>query len=259
MSSKFIHSLLLIGVFMGHTSCGQVEKESDSIAIEHTIWDKLLKRNIDESGMVSYEGFINDSIEFNTYLSLLSSSYPNDINWSREQKLAYWINTYNAFTVKLIIDNYPVNSIKDLNPKISVPYVNTIWDEKFFSIEGIDFSLNMIEHDILRKEFSEPRIHFAINCASFSCPDIRKEAFTAEKVENQLEEQAIEFINNPSKNIISKDKVELSKIFNWYKGDFIKKSSLIEFLNLYSKIEIHSDAEIGFLDYDWSLNSSDGN
>ena len=186
---------------------------------------------------------------------MLSNNAPSN-NWSENEKLAYWINAYNAFTVKLIVDNYPLESIKDLNPILNIPTVYTVWTKKWFKIGDEDFSLDKIEHDILRKEFKEPRIHFVINCASFSCPVLRPEAFKAEKIETQLVEQTKAFINDPDRNRITKDKLELSKIFSWFDGDFKEGQTLIQFLNKYSKVKISKSADIDFMDYEWSLNDA---
>ena len=107
----------------------------------------------------------------------LRKGHPNDKHWTETEQLAYWINAYNAFTVELILDHYPVASIRDI--KEGVPFINSVWDIDFIKIEGKTYSLNDIEHRILRREFDEPRIHFAIVCASISCPKLRNEAFEA--------------------------------------------------------------------------------
>src|SRR5690606_7886580 len=127
------------------------------------------KKHVAPNGLVNYNGFKQDKQQLDLYLKLLQAGVPDPDKWSKEEQLAYWINAYNAFTIKLIIDNYPLKSIKDLNSTIAIPTINSIWDDKFFSLGGQKFSLNMIEHGILRKDFDEPRIHFAINCASISC------------------------------------------------------------------------------------------
>jgi hypothetical protein len=129
-----------------------------------------------------------------------------------------------------------------------------VWHYKFFKIAGVDMSLDEVEHSILRKEFDEPRIHFAINCASVSCPPLLNEAFVASNLENQLTRVATTFINDPSRNKISRQSAQLSSIFSWFKGDFTKKGTLIEFLNRYSKVKISPNARISFLDYNWNLN-----
>ena len=197
----------------------------------HKTWNELLTKNVDAEGHVNYKGFIKDSVKFKTYLSALEKEAPKD-SWTKDEKLAYWINAYNAFTVKLIIDNYPVKSIKDIGG--SLYKINTAWDIKFINIEGEEYDLNNIEHGIIRKDFNEPRIHFAVNCASASCPILRNEAFVGAKLDAQLTDQARTFINDGVRNKITKDKAELSKIFRWFSGDFTKDKTLIEFINQYS-------------------------
>jgi len=179
------------------------------------------------------------------YINYLSTKIPSD-SWSNQEKLAYYINVYNANTIKLIIENYPIKSIKDIkNP----------WSIKFIKIGNESLSLSYIENNILRK-MNEPLIHFAINCASKSCPKLLNIAYTTENVESLLEQVGTAFINDSEKNKISKEKVQLSKIFDWYKKDFIKNRNLIDYINQYSLKEINSNAKITYLEYDWNLNEN---
>jgi Protein of unknown function, DUF547 len=131
--------------------------------------------------------------------------------------------------------------------------INSPWDLKFFKIGEIEFDLNTIEHEILRKHFEEPRIHFAISCASFSCPKLRNEAYEAGQLDIQLEDQAHAFINNPDKNIITASKIKLSKIFSWYESDFTKHESIISQIQQYHS-EINEDVDIEYMEYNWALN-----
>lgn len=220
----------------------------------HQPWDQLLKAHVSKDGIVDYKGFIQDKGKLEAYLKTLSENAPDRSKWSKNEQLAYWINAYNAFTVKLIVDNYPTESIRDLGPKLKIPMVSDVWHYKFFKIGGQESSLDEIEHSILRKEFQEPRIHFAINCASVSCPPLLNEAFVPEKLESQLQKVAVDFINDPKRNKISPESAQVSSIFSWFKGDFTKKGSLQDFLNTYSKVKLKPNAKISFLDYDWSLN-----
>ena len=203
---------------------------------------------------MDYKGFIREKPKLESYLKLLSENAPDRSKWSKNEQLAYWINVYNAYTVKLIVDFYPTKSIRDLGPRIKIPLIKDVWHYKFFKIAGVDMSLDEVEHSILRKEFEEPRIHFAINCASVSCPPLLNEAFVASNLENQLMRVTTTFVNDPSRNKISSQSAQLSSIFSWFKGDFTKKGTLIEFLNRYSKVKISPNARISFLDYNWNLN-----
>ena len=130
------------------------------------------------------------------------------------------------------------------------------WDYPFIVIDEKEISLNYIEHEILRKKYFDPRIHFAVNCASFSCPRLLNIAYTEDNLKKQLEQMTKEFVNSNLHNTISATEIEISQLFNWYNGDFIKEVSLIDFLNKYSTISISSSAEISFKEYNWSLNDN---
>lgn len=225
-------------------------KTKESNMIKHEEWTVLLNKHVAENGDVDYKGFQNDIVSFNVYLNALSH-HPPGKNWTKNDKLAYWINVYNAFTVKLILDYYPLSSIKDISS--GLPMINSPWDIKFFKIGDVDFDLNTVEHEILRKEFEEPRIHFAINCASFSCPKLRNEAFESAKLEKQLNEQAKEFIFNPDKNTLSSNQAELSKIFLWFESDFKPVGGVPVFIQKY-KPDYNLNSKISYKDYNWSLN-----
>ncbi|SDE36437.1 DUF547 domain-containing protein [Ulvibacter litoralis] len=248
---------ILILLFMPFISCAESGNSipdlayssnleiSDNVAtISHQKWDDLLQKHVSSSGKVDYLGFKNDTAALQSYLDVLAENLPKK-SWSKNATLAYWINAYNAFTVKLILDNYPVESIKDIKKP---------WDQDFIMLENSAYSLGEIEHKILRK-MNEPRIHFAINCASYSCPNLLNEAYTEAKIEKQLESSTISFINDTTKNSITADKIEISKIFDWFSGDFKNEGSLIDFLNKYSTVKINANTKINYKDYKWNLNN----
>jgi hypothetical protein len=221
----------------------QITTQKSVDTIDHSLWDGLLKKHVDNEGLVDYAKFRNDGASLKVYLDHLAEN-PISHTATKEERLAYYINLYNAGTVHLILENYPLKSIKDIFRP---------WGKDRLFIGDKEYSLAEIEHGILRK-MDEPRIHFAINCASFSCPKLRNEAYKAIEMEAQLEKATIDFINDSSKNKISKDLVQLSKIFKWYKGDFNENGSLIDYLNRYSHISLSDGAKITFLNYDWRLN-----
>lgn len=220
--------------------------------VSHQIWDELLQKHV-RDGRVDYHGFKQDRSQLDRYLAILSAAHPNDTNWSGPEQMVYWINAYNAFTVALILDHYPVESIKDI--KRGIPFVNSVWDIQFIEIQGRKYDLNKIEHSILRKDFDDPRIHAAINCASVSCPPLSNRAYSPENLDLQLELAMRTFINDPVRNRVRPEKAELSKIFSWFKGDFTSYgSSLRDYVNRYAQTPLRPDGEIVFLDYDWRLN-----
>lgn len=247
------YSLLLVLLLFFSCQSSTLGKDG-SAPPSHQLWDQLVKAHVKSDGRVSYPGFIQDKAKLEQYLNLLSENAPDRKSWSKNEQLAYWINAYNAFTVKLIVDNYPVKSIRDLGPILKIPLIKDVWHYRFFKIGGVETSLDEIEHSILRKEFSEPRIHFAINCASVSCPPLLNEAFLPEKLETQLNKVSTAFVNDPVRNKISAEQAQVSSVFSWFKEDFTQDETLVDFLNRYSKVKLKPNAKISYLDYNWNLN-----
>ncbi len=239
-------------------ACGKQSKpvnESSEVP-NHLLWDSLLNTHVDSRGFVNYNGFINDSLLLDQYLNKLSTNTPSK-EWSKDDQLAYWINLYNAATIKLITDHYPISSIKDIGSSIQIPFINTPWQIKFISINGEKYNLDRIEHRIIRKKFEEPRIHFALVCAARSCPQLRNEAYQGSKLDQQLTDQARVFLTDKTKNSIRPSHIVISKLFRWYGGDFKKKTTLIEYLNQYSPVSIDESPDIDYMDYDWGLNDAE--
>ena len=249
-------TIILFGcLLISLSACFSVKDvDSNSKPVSHAAFDSLLQKYVNTEGWVNYEGFIRDSVAFNVYLNNLSKNHPNDKNWSPNEQKAYWINAYNAFTIKLICDHYPVGSIKDIQR--GIPLVSDTWQIEFIKIEGKTYTLNNIEHGILRPKFNDPRVHAAINCASRSCPKLLNKAFISEKLDAQLDLIMKNFINDITRNkIFSSQKAVLSKIFTWFSGDFKKNNpSVIAFINKFSTIKLDEKAEISYLDYNWQLN-----
>lgn len=221
----------------------KLSPNSSGIKIDHSEWSTLLHNYVEDNGLVDYKGFFKEKGKLENYLNALSNQVPTD-KWPVQEQLAYYINLYNAHTVHLILENYPVKSIKD---------INGAWTKDFVQIGEKELSLGALEHSILRK-MNEPRIHFAINCASGSCPKLLNEAFIGDKLDDQLNTVTRAFINSEN-NSISNDNLELSKIFKWYKGDFMD-GDLITYINQYADVKIAPKAQIHYKEYDWSLNGS---
>lgn len=217
--------------------------------IDHSGWNTLLTNNVSSEGKVNYSGFSSEVAELDAYLSKISST---DIPADSNEALAFWINAYNAYTVKLVISNWPISSIKDVSAKVGS---STPWDYSFANVAGETYTLNHIEHEIIRKQFIEPRIHFAVNCAAKSCPPLLNRAYVGSKVKQQLAMQAKTFINNETNNTLSADAVTLSKIFEWFNADFVKNQSLIAFINKYSDVKVSESATVTYYDYSWKLNN----
>ena len=226
---------------------------------KHAAWDRLLSKHVrwisdGYASQVDYAGFKKDRAELKKYLKQLSSVSIRDFNsYSRDQRLAFLINSYNAFTIELILTKYPeIESIKDLGSIFTSP-----WKIKFFTLLGKKRHLDEIEHDMIRRPgvYDEPRIHYAVVCAAIGCPGIRNEAFTAGKLENQLEDSLKRFLSDKSRNRYNRDsgEIEISKIFKWYRGEFEQnRDGLRGFLGRYADGELPE--KISYQRYDWSLN-----
>ena len=212
-----------------------------SNAPSHVAWNTLLQQHVSPTGTVDYRGFQADEKKLDEYLATLAAKTPAD-DWSRDESLAYWINAYNAYTIKLILDNYPLKSIRDIDQP---------WEKKWIALGGKTYSLNNIEHDIIRPTFREPRIHFALVCAAQSCPPLADQAFTAQNLDQLLDQRARSFINDEQYNVTQEAVVRISPLFDWYGDDF---GDVTAYLNEYLPTDIPASKELTYLEYDWSLN-----
>ncbi|ACF14533.1 protein of unknown function DUF547 [Chloroherpeton thalassium ATCC 35110] len=234
------------------------EINQNSSDFDHRKFDRVLKKHV-KHGKVNYTALKHDE-EFSAYLQDLEQA-DLSVFQSREEKVAFWINAYNAYTLKLILDNYPIKSIKDLS-FLGTLIINSPWKKRFCAVAGNVYTLDEIEHDILRGELQETGVHFAVVCASNSCPILRDEAYSAKKLKEQLTSQTEAFLSDTLKNQFKWEgkTLYLSKIFDWYKSDFEKQyGSVTGFLAQYFTGEqkewlAKGDVKIEYLEYDWRLN-----
>lgn len=199
---------------------------------------------------VDYEQLIQRRGELDEYLKKISAISRHSFDdFSEQQQLAFLINTYNGYQLKQVIDHYPLKSIKDVGSFFSSP-----WSKEFFTLFGNPASLDYVEHQLIRQMFEEPRIHFAVNCASISCPPLANEAYQAAKLETQLETAAFNFLQDKQANYLEGETVYLSKIFDWYEEDFT--GGVIPFVARYwSSLPADlSTLEVAYTPYNWSLN-----
>jgi len=234
------------------------------LADSHTPFTDLLQKYV-QNGHVKYSVLCKDP-RFTSYITQLSQTNPGTISDPKEE-LAFWINAYNAFTLKVICDHYPVKSINELHTGgliIGTMIKGTIWEKKFFKINGEEMSLNYIEHEIVRKKFPDPRAHFALVCASTSCPTLRSEAYEGSKLDQQLEDQGRIFFGDKSRNFFEVDRktAHLNKILDWYSKDFgASKPEVLLFVSRFLPDDLaaamKADPEkwkITYTDYSWALN-----
>jgi hypothetical protein len=213
-----------------------------------TAWAELLREHVTEGGYVDYDGIRADRELLDRSLSSFKDEVPKE-GASDKERIAYWIDVYNAFAIQLVLEHYPIGSIRD---------IDRAFERKFIELDGQEHSLNGIEKGILLDEFEDPRIHYAVNCASISCPPLRREPYRARVLDQQLEDQASRFINDPEKNELRKEAVRISELYDWYRDDFTRNGSLVDHLNRYAEgIRIDEEASLSFMEYDWGLNQND--
>jgi len=225
---------------------------SMAYAVNHTQYAELLHK-YNRNGHVDYAGFKKDEAQLDAYLEQLAKIDPEAL--SRDERFAFYANAYNAWTIKLILTEYPgVESIKDLGSLFKSP-----WKKKFVKLDGKVITLDHIEHDILRPQFRDPRVHMAVNCASKSCPSLWNEPFTGSRLDDQLNAATRNFINNPEFNRLEGNTLYVSRIFKWFSEDF--DEDIIAFVEKYAEGELkgaitanRSEMKVKYLDYDWSLN-----
>lgn len=247
--------------------------------LDHQLWDRVLEMHV-KDGLVNYRAIKENPQQLNQYLMQIAEVTQKELTGlPAPAQIAFYINAYNAITVKRITDHYPPQKkglLNLLNPDVSIKNISGVWDKIKNRVAGELLTLDDIEHKILRKKFKEPRVHMALVCASMSCPALPVRAFTARDLEDQLDKSSREFLTDKSRNrpCVDCPEVSLSKIFSWYGDDFVgvykpsqhlikrhgnKEASVITFIAPYYNEGIKNyllkgDYDIDFLDYDWSLN-----
>ena len=254
--------------------------EQNKQAFSYEDYASVLKTHVDDMGMVDYKKLKTGSEKLEAFIVAMDRLDPNSFEkWDEKEKTAFWLNAYNAFTLKAIIDNYPIKSsfFKSMYyPRNSIRQIAGVWDELSFKVMGKDYTLEHIEHKILRKDFNEPRIHMALVCAAIGCPSLRNEPYTGGKIDQQLDDQSGLFVRDKNKFRIDTQKnvVYLSPILKWFADDFmepggtyihsnpelsLKQIAVLEFISKYLNEKdrgyiFRKKFKIKYVKYDWSLN-----
>jgi hypothetical protein len=230
---------------------------------DHSLFDNVLRAHVKPGG-VHYAGLKADRAGLDAYVAKLGAVSKQTFNaWSRSEQIAYLINAYNAIVLQQVIDDYPIERSK--KPAALVRPANSVWQiDGFFSdlkhrLLSRDLTLDQIEHEWLRAKLKEPRIHFALVCAARSCPPLRDEAYRAEHLDAQLDDQARQFLNDRERNRFGAEHAQLSEIFKWFGEDFGGEQGLRSYLGKYLNAELKariqtSSYAISYIDYDWTLN-----
>lgn len=221
-------------------------------AFPHVQWTQILQKSVDTVGRVDYKGLQEHPEELRAYTALLAAYGPDnhpELFPDRTDQLAYWLNAYNANVIAGVVDWPGLISVgQDKITQTRFFYLS------FYEIGGSYYSLHGLENDVIRAQFQDPRVHFALNCDSMGCPRLPQEAFVPERLEQQLDAAALEFVNNPQKVRVEGNTLYVSQIFEWYAGDF--KEGIEAFIR--ARRELPPGLTIAYIPYDWSLIAQEG-
>ena len=272
---------VLAGLFIASSvfSSQTLAAGSERQGFDYSDFAEALKINVDDTGMVNYRKLKAEPQKLRAFIIEMGNLERKEYDkWDDNAKIAFWLNAYNALTLKAIIDNYPIKSSffkSRIYPKNSIRQIAGVWDKIYFKVMGQNLTLGHIEHKILRVKFDEPGIHMAMVCAAFGCPSLRNEPYTGDKLQEQLDDQTSRFLANPAKFKIARadNRIYLSPIFKWFAVDFIKKygpkkslgrhnkelSAVLNFIASYldkaqKDYVLTGKFKIKYLKYDWSLN-----
>ena len=271
-------ALVIIFLFAGG-ALGSCYAEDSPQHFGYEDYALVLETYVDDNDMVNYKGLKSNRGQLDAFAERLDKLQPEVYDaWDDEHKIAFWINAYNGFTLKAIIEHYPIKSSffrARRYPKNSIRQIKGVWDKLEFSVMGRKRTLDEIEHEILRKKFTEPRIHMALVCAAMGCPPLRNEPYTGTRLSEQLDDQTRRFLKDPLKFRLDrkKERVYISSIFKWFGKDFISaygandklkeysetKRAVLSFMIRYLDKETQEyiaaqELSVKHLDYDWSLN-----
>jgi len=242
---------VIIAIALAQVAPVQIALADAPLAALHQDFSRLLGTYVHHN-LVDYQGWCDhpaDIIALHNYIDQLAKQDP--ATWSHDDALAYWLNLYNAVTVRLILDHYPLDSIKDIGGLLK----KSPWKRHLVTVAGRELTLNDIENDIVRPTFHDPRVHFALNCASMGCPPLASEAFVAARLGVQLDANAQLAMNAERWVRVDGDNVYLTKIFDWYGQDFgPDQSGVLRFIERYRDTPLPASPQIHFVSYDWTLN-----
>lgn len=254
-------ALQLLWADVGARAAG---RPAPGVAISHSVWTSLLRQHVrpgaDGINRVDYKSLkIAGHARLKTYLAALQRAAPSRL--ARDAQMAFWINLYNARTADIVLDRYPVASIRDINlPEPSGKAGDGPWKAHVVTVEGRSLSLDDIANQMLRAAFDDPRVHYALNCLSIGCPNLLAEAYVPERLERQLDMAASAFINHPRGISIKPGRVEASRIYEWYEKDFGGPKGVLAHMSRYARPTLRRQlaliSRIDSYDYDWRLNDA---
>ncbi|AII50995.1 DUF547 domain-containing protein [Hymenobacter sp. APR13] len=247
LASRVIVLLLILAGAFPQVGASQTV----SSARLHAPWDELLHQFVTPEGLVDYQGLLEQEDKLLDYLLAQRKVSPEAAGWSAAEQEAYWINIYNAATVYMVLQYYPLSNVNDIRLKGKV---HSLWEAPSVQVGGQEYSLNQIEREKLTARFQDPRLHFALVQGAMSGPQLLPEAYEGAQLAQQLERQTRRFLNDPARNVLAGAQPQLSSLFNFYAAEFGSRTQLLEFVNRYAPMPVAATAPIEFLPFSWALN-----
>lgn len=232
-------------------------EDNNSLQLLHQPWEQLLHRYVTTDGRLDYEGLVDEEDALLGYLASLRKVKPDPNSWSADDTKAFWLNVYNAAATSLVVQYYPVASINDIRVK-TVSGLKSPWEAPVVNVGGQSYSLNQIEQQMLRNQFHDPRVHFALTYGAASGTPLLREAYNGPRLQEQLEEQTRRFINDPAFNQLTPQLGQLSGLFEAYSPEFGTEAQLIAFLNRYARTPLLPSARLEYQSFNWALNDRTG-
>ena len=220
-------------------------------------WSALLRHHVTPDGRLDYEALLDEELELLGYLQSLRKVKPAEQGWSPDETKAFWLNTYNAAATNLVLEFYPISSINDIRVKEMGGY-KSAWEAPVVNVGGRDYSLNQIEQEMLRDQYHDPRVHFALMYGAASAAPVLPEAYDGSRLNQQLDEQAHRFLNDSAFNQLSPQHVRLSALFQSYAAEFGSDIQIVAFVNRYASVPVLPTATIDYLSFSWALNNRTG-
>lgn len=241
-------------VFLGGCQRGEQAqtRAAPATAVDQGLLTKVLEQYVNEDGLVDYRSLKANRAGLDAYVELLGGTDPTALG-TRDDRLAYWINAYNAVTIQYVLDEYPLRSVRDVKKS-----GQDFWKSRKFTLGGKEYVIDAIENEVIRPRFQDPRVHFVLVCAARGCPILEARAFTGDDLQARLDAAAKRFLNDSRRNRVDRSagRLYLSSIFKWYSADFEEAAgSVRDYVKQYLEDPAGiDDLEIEWLDYDWSLN-----
>lgn len=269
MYSWVAHTGIITAALLGATVLGGPVTVGAGTDTDTASYARLLERFVTADGPVRYAALQADPADLDRFLASVAKAVPQQLEALPESdRIAFWVNAYNAITLKTIVDSYPIRArgFSALRyPASSIRQIAGAWSNRSWIVAGRTMSLDDIEHETLRKRFSEPRVHMALVCAAVGCPPLRSEPYAGDRLGEQLDDQARRYLASPAGLRVESGgrRVAVSSIFKWFAGDFEATGGVRAFLSRYAPAEARSAladprTTITFLDYDWGLNEAQG-